>query len=117
MLAENDDRCLRLTIFFNKSTSHRSAHAKQVEIVFSDVLALDELRLASRRNAKVLRASNRRHAFETVGLISIVNVVGIRDWRAQPDQTILLLHDRKRTNQNSVDDTKDRRIQTNTERE
>src|SRR5215217_2951609 len=116
MLAENDDRCLRLPIFFNKSTSQRSADAKQVEIVLTDVLALDELRLTPRRNAEVLRAGNRRHAFETACLISIVDVIGIRDRRAQPDQTILVLHDRKRTNENSVDDTKDRRVQTNPER-
>src|ERR1700752_2900924 len=115
MLTKNDDGRLCLAIFLDKHAPNRGADAKQIEIVFSDVLALDELRLASRGNAKVLRTGDRRHAFETVHLVSIIQVVGIRDRRAQPDQAVLMLHDWKRTNENGVDDTEDRRVQTDTE--
>src|SRR6185369_9011207 len=110
MLAKHDDGRLRLPFFLDKGASHQSADAKHVEIVFGDVLALDELRLTSGGNAEVLSAGDRRHAFETVRLTSIIKVVGIRDRRTQPDQTVFVLHDWKRTNENSVNDTEDRGV-------
>src|SRR6185503_15832104 len=110
MVAKYDNGRLRLLIFLDENAAHRSGDTKQVEIIFSDVLAFNKLRFISRVNAKLLRAGDRRHPFETMCLFSIVEVVGIRDWRAQPDQTVLLLHDWKRTNEDSVDDTEDRRV-------
>jgi hypothetical protein len=108
MFAEDDDRRLRLPFFLDKAASQKSADAKHVEIVLADVLALDELRLTSRCNAKVLRAGDRRHAFETLSLGSVIQIVGIGDRRTQPDQTVLVLHDWERTNEDSVNDTEDR---------
>src|SRR5690349_18224432 len=110
MFAKNDNRRLRLAIFLDENTSDRSAGAKQVKIVFSDVLALDERWFTSRRNAEVLRAGDRGHPFETVRLISIIQVIGIRDRRTKPDQAARLLHHRQRANENCVDNTEDRRV-------
>src|ERR1044071_10013928 len=108
MLAKDDDGRLRLPFILDKGASQQSADAKHVEIVLGDVLALDELWLTSRCDAKVLCAGDRRHALETVRLTSIVKVVGIRDRRAQPDETVLVLHDWKRTNEDRINDTEDR---------
>src|SRR6185369_6862008 len=108
MLAKDDDGRLRLPFFLDKSASHESPDAQHVEIVFGDVLALDELRLTARCNAKVLSAGDRRHSFETLCLAAVIQIVGIGDRRPQPNQTVLVLHDRKRTNEDSVNDAEDR---------
>jgi len=48
MVAKYDNGRLRLLIFLDENAAYRSGDTKQVEIICSDVLALDEFRFTVR---------------------------------------------------------------------
>ena len=112
MLAQDDDGLRPLPLLFAKGSTTESIDAEYVKIVLGHVLTLDEFRLAAPRQTELARSRGCRHTREALGLLSIVEIVGVRDRRAQPHDATLFLDHRYGTNEDDVDDTEDRRVET-----
>jgi hypothetical protein len=80
VFAEDDNG--RLCVFVNKHAAQHGADGEHVEIVSTDVLALNKFGLTSLRESKFAGATYRGQTFKTLDLVSIIDIVRIRDRRA-----------------------------------
>src|SRR5258708_32842785 len=117
VLTEDDHGRRGLTVLRDKRAPFHRANAEHVKVVFGHVLALEQFRLPASCEAELARTRDGGHALEALCLLSVVQIVRVRDRSAQPHDATLLLDDWQGTNEYDVDDAEDRRVETDTERQ
>ena len=117
VLAQDDDGNRNLPLLLDESAATEGVNLEHVKIILCHVLTLNGFRLAAPCETKLARTRGGCHPFEALRLLFVIDIVRVRNRRAQPHDVTLLLNPWHGPNEYDVDDAEDRCIETDAERQ